>query len=154
MTEEGSDFADGTESEAATETAQNTETREETESVGKTETEYETTTEIIKIEYDDPDPETRIGEITVNLESDKWTSFTLDTFEFNGTKKNSVQINQGQYILLQIRNNSGVRVFDEEKQLYVDPQTGLVPHMAEITMTNLLIRALNVDDPIREQGGN
>ena len=142
-----------TESGAKTETAQETESSEETGSIAETETVYETTTEIHKIEYDDPDPATRIGEITVDLKSGKWTSFTLDVFNLDGSNANSVQINQGQYILLQIRNNSGVRVYDEEKKLYVDPQTGLVLERAEVTMTNLLVRALNVDDHREKQGG-
>ena len=152
-TEESSGFADETESGAQTETAQETESSEETGSIAETETVYETTTEIHKIEYDDPDPATRIGEITVDLKSGKWTSFTLDVFNLDGSNANSVQINQGQYILLQIRNNSGVRVYDEEKKLYVDPQTGLVLERAEVTMTNLLVRALNVYDHREKQGG-
>ena len=152
-TEESSGFADETESGAQTETAQETESSEETGSIAETETVYETTTEIHKIEYDDPDPATRIGEITVDLKSGIWTSFTLDVFNLDGSNANSVQINQGQYILLQIRNNSGVRVYDEEKKLYVDPQTGLVLERAEVTMTNLLVRALNVDDHREKQGG-
>ena len=152
-TEESSGLADETESGAQTETAQETESSDETGSIAETETVYETTTEIHKIEYDDPDPATRIGEITVDLKSGKWTSFTLDVFNLDGSNANSVQINQGQYILLQIRNNSGVRVYDEEKKLYVDPQTGLVLERAEVTMTNLLVRALNVDDHREKQGG-
>lgn len=94
--------------------------------------------------YDDPDPETRIGEIAVHLENGKWGSFVLDTFEINGETQKSIQINEGQYILLQFRNNSGVRIFDEEKQIYVDAQTGIELPRAEITVTNLLIRALDV----------
>lgn len=152
-TEESSGLADETESGAQTETAQETESSEETGSIAESETVYETTTEIHKIEYDDPDPATRIGEITVDLKSGKWTSFTLDVFNLDGSNANSVQINQGQYILLQIRNNSGVRVYDEEKKLYIDPQTGLVLERAEVTMTNLLVRALNVDDHREKQGG-
>ena len=152
-TEESSGLADETESGAQTETAQETESSEETGSIAETETVYGTTTEIHKIEYDDPDPATRIGEITVDLKSGKWTSFTLDVFNLDGSNANSVQINQGQYILLQIRNNSGVRVYDEEKKLYIDPQTGLVLERAEVTMTNLLVRALNVDDHREKQGG-
>lgn len=142
-----------TESGVQTETAQETESSEETGSTAETETVYETATEINKIEYDDPDPATRIGEITVDLKSGKWTSFTLDVFNLDGSNANSVQINQGQYILLQIRNNSGVRVYNEEKKLYVDPQTGLMLERADITMTNLLVRALNVDDHRETQGG-
>ena len=30
--------------------------------------------------YDDPDPETRIGEVSVYLKNGKWSSFLLDTF--------------------------------------------------------------------------
>ena len=103
--------------------------------------------------YDDPDPETRIGEVTVRLKGEKWSSFLLDDFRVKGLIQKSIEINAGQYILLQIRNNSGVRVLDEEKQIFVDPQTGLDLQKAEITMTNLLIRALNLKNESEEQGG-
>ena len=104
-------------------------------------------------EYDDPDPETRVGELTVHLKNGKWGSFVLDTFRINGTTQKSIEIKDGQYVLLQIRNNSGVRIFDEEKQAYVDPQTGLELQKAEITMTNLLIRALDIRNENEAQGG-
>jgi hypothetical protein len=103
--------------------------------------------------YDDPNLETRVGEITVHLKSGKWSSFLLDTFRVNQTTQKSMEIKQGQYILLQFRNNSGVRIFDKEKQVFVDPQTGLELQSAEITMTNLLIRALNVKNVNDVQGG-
>jgi hypothetical protein len=117
----------------------------DTESGEKTESEEK--------KYDDPDPETRVGEVVVHLEDGKWGSFALDEFYVNGVAQKSVEIKSGQYILLQIRNNSGVRVFDEKKQVFVDPQTGLELQKAEITMTNLLIRALNVAHGNGEQGG-
>ena len=104
--------------------------------------------------YDDPDPETRIGEVAVHLKNGKWNSFVLDVFKIGGKTQNSIQINDGQYILLQIRNNSGVRVFNEEKQTYVDALTGIELPSAEITMTNLLIRALDVKSGDVAQGGN
>ena len=104
--------------------------------------------------YDDPSPETRIGEVTVHLKNGKWNSFVLDTFKINGATQKSIQIKDGQYILLQIRNNSGVRVFDEDKQSFVDPNTGLELQKAEITVTNLLIRALDVENGDQAQGGN
>ena len=104
--------------------------------------------------YDDPDPETRIGEVIVHLKNGKWNSFVLDTFNINGQTQKSIQIKDGQYILLQIRNNSGVRVFNEEKQTYVDHLTGLELPKAEITMTNLLIRALDAKNGGGAQGGN
>ena len=103
--------------------------------------------------YDDPDPETRIGEVTVHLKNGKWNSFVLDTFNINGQTQKSIQIKDGQYILLQIRNNSGVRVFNEEKQTYVDQLTGLELPKAELTMTNLLIRALDVKNGEGAHGG-
>ena len=103
--------------------------------------------------YDDPDPETRIGEVVVHLKDGKWSSFLLDDFRVNETTQKSVEIKEDQYILLQIRNNSGVRVFDEEKQAFVDPQTGLELQKAEITMTNLLIRALDIKNVNEVQGG-
>jgi hypothetical protein len=94
--------------------------------------------------YDDPDPNSRIGEIVVHIRNGEWSSFVLDFFNVNGTAQNSIQIEEGQYLLLQIRNNSGVRIFDTDKQIYVDPQTGLELPKAKITMTNLLVRALEV----------
>ena len=103
--------------------------------------------------YDDPDPDTRIGEIAINLKQEVWNSFVLDAFTVDGSKRNSIQIEDGQYILLQIRNNSGVRIFDEEKQVYVDPQTGLELPRAQITMTNLLIRAVDIQTEDEQQGG-
>ena len=104
--------------------------------------------------YDDPDPQTSIGEVAVHLKNGKWNSFVLDVFKINEVSQKSVQINDGQYILLQIRNNSGVRVFNEEKQAYVDQLTGIELPSAEITMTNLLIRALEVNTGDEAQGGN
>ena len=104
--------------------------------------------------YDDPDSETRIGEVSVHLKNGKWNSFVLDVFKIGGKTQNSIQINDGQYILLQIRNNSGVRVFNEEKQAYVDALTGIELPSAEIMMTNLLIRALDVKNGDVAQGGN
>ena len=104
-------------------------------------------------EYDDPAPETRIGEIIIHLEKEKWNSFVLDFFKINGSEQKNIQIEKGQYVLLQIRNNSGVRIFDEEKQIYLDPQTGLELPKAEITMTNLLIRALDIKNGNDSQGG-
>ena len=95
--------------------------------------------------YDDPDPATRVGETSLALRAGQWNSFSLDTFKINGTIGKSIYIEEDQYLLLQIRNNSGVRVFDENKQIYVDPQTGLELKPAKITMTNLLIRALSVE---------
>ena len=98
--------------------------------------------------YDDPDPDTRIGEITVFLKKDEWDSFVLDRFDVNGALQNSIQIKNGQCVLLQIRNNSGIRDYDEEKQIFVDPQTGLELQKAELTMTNLLIRALEIENVV------
>lgn len=93
--------------------------------------------------YDDPDPKTRIGEITVHLRGGSWDSFLLDFFKMNGNNEKSISVEAGQCILLQIRNNSGVR--ELKNGLYVDPQTGLELDKAEITMTNLLVRALKIE---------
>lgn len=95
-------------------------------------------------EYDDPDPETRIGEITMHLKGGKWSSFTLDSFKINDKFEQSIHVEDGQCILLQIRNNSGVR--ELKNGLYVDPQTGLELDRAEITLTNLLVRALEIEN--------
>jgi hypothetical protein len=68
---------------------------------------------------------------------------TIDTFKINEAYQKSIQLEKNQYILLQIRNNSGVRDLDKETGLLVDPQTGLVLEEANITMTNLLVRAID-----------
>lgn len=94
--------------------------------------------------YDDPDYNSRVGEIAVNLKKDEWNSFVLDIFTVDGQRQNSIQVKDGQYLLIQIRNNSGVRIFDAEQQIFIDPQTGLELPVAKITMTNLLIRALDI----------
>ena len=88
--------------------------------------------------YDNPD--TKIGEVAVHLKNGKWNSFALDVFNTNGVVQNSIQIKSGQYVLLQFKNNC----VEDNKQAYVDPDTGLELPKAEITMTNLLIRALEV----------
>lgn len=133
------------EAEPTAETSEGTEATEEAETSAETEKEEKV--------YDDPDPETRIGEISIHLESGKWDSFMLDTFYVNGTAQKSIEIKEDQFVLLQFRNNSGVRTFDEEKQAFVDPQTNTQLPRAEITMTNLLIRALNLENETEVQGG-
>jgi hypothetical protein len=120
---------------------------------GSTDEESGEETEKTEKVYDDPDPETRIGEITVHLKSGKWNSFVLDIFRVGETTQKSIEIKEGQYILLQIRNNSGVRIFDEANGKFVDPQTMLELQKAEITMTNLLIRALDIKNENEVQGG-
>lgn len=136
-----------------TETSETVETSETTvETVETSETTAETENE--NKDYDDPNSESRIAEITVHLKNGKWCSFMLDTFQVNGTAQKSIEIKSGQYILLQIRNNSGVRIFDEEQQLFVDPQTGLELQRVEFTITNLLIRALDIKNVNETNGGN
>ena len=104
--------------------------------------------------YDDPDPDTSVGEVTVHLKNGKWDSFVLDNFRVSKTMQKSIKIEGGQYVLLQIRNNSGVRILDEEKQIFVDSQTKQeLPRAEKITMTNLLIRALDVKNAENVQGG-
>ena len=98
--------------------------------------------------YDDPD--TKIGEVSVHLENGKWNSFALDVFKTNAGSQKSIQINSGQYVLLQFKNNC----VDENKQTYDDLDTDLELPKAEITMTNLLIRALDVKEGNETQGGN
>ena len=89
--------------------------------------------------YDNPD--TKIGEVSVHLENGKWNSFAIDVFNTKAGTQKSIQIKSGQYVLLQFKNNC----VDENKQDYVDPDTALELPKAEITMTNLLIRALSID---------
>jgi hypothetical protein len=110
-------------------------------------------TENTENKYADPDPATRIGEIVVHLQKGKWASFVLDDFLVQGQSQTSIDIKEDQYVLLQFRNNSGVREFDETKQAYVDPQTGLALPTARITMTNLLVRSLEQTNESETQGG-
>ena len=102
---------------------------------------------------DDPDPETRVGEVTLHLAEGEWASFVLEYFKVDENLKKSIYVEDGSYILLQIRNNSGVRVLDQESNLYVDAQTGLVLEKAEITMTNLLVRAIVPENKTEANGG-
>ena len=150
-TETETDVETDVETDLDTETETETETEIETET--ETETERETETENTEAVYDDPDSDKRVGELTVHLKSGKWNSFILDTFRVDGEVQKSIEINKGQYVLLQIINNSGLRVFSEEKQAYVDPQTGNELDGAELTMTNLLIRALDDKNVSETQGG-
>jgi len=103
--------------------------------------------------YDDPNASESLGEIVIHLEKGKWNSFVLEQFKVNGEKRESIQINEDQYLLIQIMNNSGLRVFDTEKNAFVDPQSELELKEASITATNLLIRALDIKDGNEEQGG-
>lgn len=100
--------------------------------------------------YDDPDPATRIGEITLRLSQGAWNSFLLDNFVIGEKHGTSIEIEDGQFILIQIRNNSGVRELDTQTNVFVDPQTGLELPKARITMTNLLVRALSVTNETEE----
>ena len=122
----------------------------ETDNENREESEGEETEEKV---YDDPDFQTRIGDTTVHLKAGNWNSFVLDEFIVDSLIQKSVKIEDGQYLLLQFRNNSGVRIWNEEKQVFVDPQTSLELQNAEITMTNLLIRALNVENNNEVEGG-
>ena len=109
--------------------------------------------------YDVSAPKTRIGEIVVHLKEEKWGSFVMDNFKVGDEAQGSIQIQNsipiqsGQCILLQIRNNSGIRDLGQNKQSFVDPTTGLPLQEAEITMTNLLVRALEVTAGDNAQGG-
>ena len=42
--------------------------------------------------YDDPDYETRIGEVIVHLTKERWSSFVLDTFNVDGVGQKSIKI--------------------------------------------------------------
>ena len=146
-TETGGTQTDGTET-GGSETGDGNETGDGTsggESGGNTENE--------KPKYDDPDYSASVGEIVIHLEKEKWNSFVLERFSVNGEAQESIQIKEDQYLLIQIRNNSGVREFDKDKNAFVDPQSGLELEEARITATNLLIRALDIKDGNEEQGG-
>jgi hypothetical protein len=117
---------------------------ERTESVSEeAETESETpeqTEEEVKTSY----AKVKIGEIVIQLNGGKWDSFVLDEFDVNGQAQKSIQINEGQYILMHIRNNSGLRNPDAEDQASVEPQTENELQSVKITMTNLLVRTLDI----------
>ena len=102
--------------------------------------------------YDDPNPKSKIGEITLHLSEGKWASFVLDYFNVDGNVKKSIYVEGESYILLQIRNNSGACVY-KKGDLYVDGQSGQVCEKAEITMTNLLVRALVPENKTEANGG-
>ena len=86
----------------------------------------------------------KIGEIVIQLNGGKWDSFMLDEFDVNGKAQKSIQINEGQYILMHIRNNSGLRTSDAADQASVEPQTENELQSVKITMTNLLVRTLEI----------
>ena len=96
-------------------------------------------------EYDDPDPDSKIGDITVHLKGGEWGSFLLDYFKDGENNEKSITVASGQCILLQIRNNSGVRELNTENGLKLD--------RAEITMTNLLVRALKIENNTEAKEG-
>lgn len=95
--------------------------------------------------YREPDSKSKIGEITVDLKAGKWNSFVLDYFKDGENNEKSITVASGQYILLQIRNNSGVRELNTENGLRLD--------RAEITMTNLLVRALEIENNTKAEEG-
>jgi hypothetical protein len=69
----------------------------------------------------------------------------LDYFQDGENNEKSITVASGQYILLQIRNNSGVRKLNTENGLRLD--------RAEITMTNLLVRALEIENNTKAEEG-
>lgn len=81
-----------------------------------------------KINYSDPDDSLIVAKTTVHVKNNEWVS--LLTENWNG--KSSVQINDGQYLLLRFINNSGAYAGE-------DP-------LVEFRVTNLLIRAFPVSD--------
>ena len=96
-------------------------------------------------DFDDPDPKTRIAHSSVRLTSGVWNSFLIDSFiSADGTASGGIQVKNGAYALIQIRNNSGIRIFDQEKQAYVDSETAEELSGVRLTMTNLLIRAIEL----------
>ena len=99
-----------------------------------------------EIIYGEPNPDSKIGDTKVHLQNGKWGSFVLDAFKSNGATQKSIHITEGDYVLLQIRNNSDASAFDEE--------TGLEIERANITMTNLLVRALDIEHGDNSQGGD
>jgi hypothetical protein len=90
----------------------------------------------------------KVGEVTVHLKSEKWSSFLLDTFRVSGEEQRSIKIEEDQYILLQFKNN-----ITSGGQGIVGTQTELALQRVKITMTNLLVRALDVQNATEEQGG-
>ena len=111
--------------------------------------ESETNTE--EKEYVFEDLVTKIGEVSLYLKKDKWDSFVLDIFDDVDGAQNSIEINSDQCVLLRFRNN--LRGLDGDKQESADQQTALELQPAEITMTNLLIRALDLENTEESLGG-
>lgn len=144
----GEDNSEQTEGTEGTEGSSGTETGNGSSGTGGTEG-----SEPQEPVYDVLSTTKKVGEIAVYLESGKWGSFVLDEFDVDGKIQSSIQINDGQYVLLQIRNNCGIVAFDEMMQTLVDPEVGIALDKAEITMTNLLIRALDVTNTDETQGG-
>ena len=100
-----------------------------------------------------PDSTAGVGEIVVHLAANKWNSFSLDNFTVNGVPQKSTQVEKGQYILLHFKNNSGIAPSDEKSEGDSDSEADISLPSAEITMTNLLIRALDVEGASDAQGG-
>lgn len=113
--------------------------------VGKTEQETDDEgNPIEEVVFDDPDPATRIADFGIRLNGGKWDSFLVDKFSVGGKSNSSVWVDEGQYILIQFRNNSGIRIYDGDTQSIIDEIIGVPLERAEFTMTNLLVRALEL----------
>ena len=92
-----------------------------------------------------PEQKEKIGSTTLYLETGKWSSFLLESFSVEGAVQQSILIDDGKYIVLQFRNNSDL-MFGADKQEGVSQENGIELKSADITMTNLLVRALTVED--------
>lgn len=99
--------------------------------------------------YDDPYQSTCIADTVIRLSNGEWNSFMVDAFMVNGKSRSSIEIEKGQYILIQFRNNNGIRAYNHELQALVDEKTGRKLDSADFTMTNLLVRAIE-EEPENE----
>ena len=96
-----------------------------------------------KIKYDDPDPDTSIADAVVHLKASVWSSFLIESFEVNKAVSSTLAVEDGQYLLIQFRNNSGVPLDSEEDEAVTVVESEGEIEPAYFTMTNLLVRAMN-----------
>lgn len=95
------------------------------------------------IVYDDPPRQECLADTTVLLEAGKWGSFLMDSFLINGSYSQTVSAESGQYVLLLFRNNSDAVLSVGEAGERLDAVTGNVLEGCTMTMTNLLMRAID-----------
>ena len=99
-----------------------------------------------EIKYDDPNPKSSLCDSVYYFDGNEWDAFLVEIFKEDGVSKDSISVKKDQYILIQFRNNSGIRVLDKTSGGLVDEKSGLALDSTGFTMTNLLIRVLQRGD--------